>query len=53
MFGREARASEAERIKKFIANMTAEGAGKPAVLKDAWTQVGLVLLNSNEFVHVP
>lgn len=53
MFTREPKASETERIKKFIANATAESAGKPLTAKDAWTQVALVLLNSNEFVYVP
>jgi hypothetical protein len=53
MFSREPKATEADKIEKFIANATAGSAGKPLTVKDAWTQVGLVLLNSNEFVYVP
>ncbi len=53
MFTREPKTSEVETIKKFLANATVESAGKPLKVKDTWTQVGLVLLNSNEFVYVP
>ena len=49
MFSREPKASEIAKIKKFIG----DAANEKIALKDAWAQVGLVLLNSNEFVYVP
>ncbi|MCE9532346.1 MAG: DUF1549 and DUF1553 domain-containing protein [Planctomycetes bacterium] len=53
LYTREARPSEIEKIRGFLAAIKAEQGKKPTALKDAWTQVAVVLLNSNEFVYVP
>jgi Protein of unknown function (DUF1553)/Protein of unknown function (DUF1549) len=53
LFGREAAPKEIAIIKRFVGAATAENTGTQSALKDAWTQAGLVLLNSSEFVYLP
>jgi hypothetical protein len=49
VLGREPRASEVDRVRRFLMALAAEKADSKA----AWTQVALVLLNSNEFLYIP
>jgi hypothetical protein len=49
MFARDPRPREERLIQDFVAALRAGGSAERA----AWTQVALVLLNSNEFVYVP
>jgi hypothetical protein len=56
VFGREPRPAESAKVVRFVAAIVAEDAAarkdRAAAVKAAWTQVALVLLNSNEFVYV-
>ena len=52
LFAREPRPSEVKAVRDFLAGVRKETSG-PSPERAAWTQVALVLLNSNEFVYVP
>jgi Protein of unknown function (DUF1549)/Protein of unknown function (DUF1553)/Planctomycete cytochrome C len=48
LFSRDPRPAEVGKVRKFLAALAEE----KMTQRDAWTQVALVLLNSNEFVYV-
>jgi hypothetical protein len=48
-FGRDPRPPEADKVRRFIAAATENNPN----LKDLWTQIALVLMNSNEFLYAP
>jgi hypothetical protein len=52
MFARDPRPREVRLIQDFVAALRG-GSADAAAERAAWTQVALVLLNSNEFVYVP
>lgn len=56
LLARDPRPGEVESIRRFLAAVVQDQAGKSSpneqAVRSAWTQAALVLLNSNEFVYV-